>query len=105
MQIWDVGNQANWRVINNASHYRCQACVMMYDITDAKSFKDAKDIKIMFDRQNIIDPAMYLVGNKQDLVNKDPSLRQVSYEEGLSFAKENDIGFMEISAMDDINIS
>ena len=48
---------------------------------------------------------MYLVGNKQDLVTKDPSLRQVSYEEGLSFAKENDIGFMEVSAMDNINIS
>lgn len=100
-----MGNQGDFRLINNAGHYRCQACVLLYDITDARSFNQAKDLKIMFDRQNVIDPAMYLVGNKQDLVTKDPSLRQVSYEEGLSFAKENDIGFMEVSAMDNINIS
>lgn len=41
-----------------------------------------------------------LIGNKSDLESK----RQVSYEEGKSFAKENNLIFMETSAKTAINV-
>jgi Ras-related protein Rab-2A len=41
-----------------------------------------------------------LIGNKADLADK----RQVSYEEGSKFARNNDLVFFETSALDASNV-
>ena len=46
------------------------------------------------------DLIVYILGNKVDLINE----RKVSYETGLSFAKNKNIKFMEISCKLDLNI-
>jgi len=46
------------------------------------------------------DLIVYILGNKVDLIYK----RKVSYETGLSFAKNKNIKFMEISCKLDLNI-
>ncbi len=46
------------------------------------------------------DITIILIGNKNDLENE----RQISYEEGETFAKENDLLFLETSAKTSKNI-
>jgi GTPase SAR1 family protein len=45
-----------------------------------------------------------LVGNKLDLVKKDQNLREVSKDEAESFAKEENLMFVETSAFTDDNV-
>ena len=45
-----------------------------------------------------------LVGNKLDLIKKDQSLREVSKDEAESFAKEENLMFVETSAFTDDNV-
>ncbi len=47
----------------------------------------------------------FLIGNKLDLVETSPYLRQVPYEEAEIFAKENKLGFFETSAFSNKNVS
>lgn len=78
---------------------------MVYDVTKEKTFDDVsrwiEDIKNMAEPDLII----LIVANKIDLVNKEPSLRRVSKEEGQKLAAENDLLYIEASALEGININ
>lgn len=78
---------------------------MVYDVTKEKTFDDVsrwiEDIKNMAEPDLII----LIVANKIDLVNKDPSMRRVSREEGQKLAVENDLLYIEASALEGININ
>ncbi|KAF4738470.1 hypothetical protein FOZ63_006473, partial [Perkinsus olseni] len=50
------------------------------------------------------DIVILLVGNKIDLVEKDPSARQVTTEEATAFAKQNGLFFAEASAVSSVNV-
>ena len=86
IQIWDTAGQENFRSITRAYYKNSVCALVVYDITNRSSFKSIFII---------------LVGNKNDLENE----RQVSYEEGLEFAKNNNIVFFETSAKTGKNIS
>ena len=94
IQIWDTAGEEAYRSITR-SYYKSAACVfIVYDISDKKSFFDVdlwlKDCReICF--KNVI---IYLIGSKNDLEDK----RQVTYEKGEAFAKENGLIFLETSA-------
>jgi len=45
-----------------------------------------------------------LAGNKRDLVNKDPSKREVSIEEAQMLAEENNLLFTESSALSNFKV-
>ena len=47
---------------------------------------------------------MFIVGYKLDLVTADPSKRQISFEEGNTYAKTFGYAFIEVSAKDNTNI-
>jgi Rab family protein len=51
------------------------------------------------------DLVIMLIGNKLDLVEKNPSLRRVLKENATSFARENGLLFEETSAYNSININ
>ena len=68
--------------------------LFVYDITNKQSFEDVgKHIESLssYDSKDYI---KVLVGNKKDLENE----RQVEYEEGKAFGKDNGMRFFEISA-------
>jgi Rab family protein len=50
------------------------------------------------------DIVIMLVGNKLDICEKQPLERKVSHQRALEFAQENQILFMETSAVTDINV-
>jgi GTPase SAR1 family protein len=73
-----------------------QAYVVVYDVTDAKTFADAAThIQGVKTRHGPTFVAVILVGNKKDLHDK----RVVTTEEGLALAAQHHIGFIETSAL------
>jgi len=94
LQIWDTAGQESFRSITR-SYYRGAICALLvYDITRRTTFQNLvrwleEMLEHAYSRMTII-----LVGNKKDL----ESQREVSYEEGLEFAKRNKLIFFETSA-------
>ena len=101
IQIWDTAGQENFRSITRAYYKNSVCALIVYDITNRSSFENIiswiEDCKGQSPKSIFI----FLFGNKNDLENE----RQVSYEEGLEFAKNNNIVFFETSAKTGKNIS
>jgi small GTP-binding protein len=86
-------------------HYRkAHGALLVYDITKGKTFESV--LRWMEELKTQADPdiVIVLVGNKVDLVERDPSLRQVTIEEAQLLAYENDMLFEETSAITSQNV-
>ena len=100
IQIWDTAGQESFRSITR-SYYKNSTCAfIVYDITNKKSFDNViiwlKECKDMCYKNILI----CLIGNKIDMEDK----REVTYEDGMNFAEENDLLFYETSAKEGNNI-
>ena len=98
----DTAGQERFRSINKSYYRKADCCLLVYDITDKKSFDDCKDyynknIKEMC-KKNI---KVILLGNKSDLANE----RKVSLEEATNFALKNEYMFMETSCLKNANVA
>ena len=94
IQIWDTAGQENFRSIARAYYKNSVCACIVYDITNHSSFESIQSWIDDCKKQSPKSVLMVLVGNKKDLENK----REVSYEEGESYAKAHDMLFMETSA-------
>ena len=100
IQLWDTAGQETFRSITRA-YYKNSACsFIVYDVTNRQSFLNVQDWYNECKKQTPKTVTMVLVGNKIDLKNK----REVSYEEGENFAKDNSMLFYEASAKSGDNI-
>ncbi|MEE6493560.1 hypothetical protein FKM82_016887 [Ascaphus truei] len=102
MQIWDTGGQERFRSMVSTFYKGSDGCLLAYDVTDAESFtclevwrRDFLD-KI---RTPATDFPMVILGNKIDLND-----RQISKEAAVSWCKEKDIPYFEVSAKNNINV-
>jgi len=102
-QIWDTAGQERYRAITKAHYKRADAAFIVYDVSDPKSFMDAKAVwypelvsACMKDQGRV--PPIMLVGNKIDLEAK------VSKEEHEAFAKEKNLIPIRTSAQTGENI-
>ena len=100
VQIWDTAGQERYRSITNAYYKGAKGALLVYDITNKKSFdnldKWISDLKINGDEKISI----VLLGNKSDL----ESQRVISTEEGKNKAELFKFAFMETSALNGSNI-
>jgi len=100
LQIWDTAGQESFRSITR-SYYRAAAgALLVYDITRRETFTHLA--RWLDEARQNGNPQMsfILVGNKCDMEGE----RQVSYEEGERFARENDLIFLETSAKTAYNV-
>ncbi|WBW74624.1 Rab11 family GTPase Ypt3 [Schizosaccharomyces osmophilus] len=99
-QIWDTAGQERYRAITSAYYRGAVGALIVYDITKQSSFDNVgrwlKELREHADSNIVI----MLVGNKTDLLH----LRAVSTEEAQTFAAENNLSFIETSAMDASNV-
>ena len=100
IQIWDTAGQESFRSITR-SYYKNSTCAfIVYDITNKKSFDNViiwlKECKDMCYKNILI----CLIGNKIDMKDK----REVSYEDGINFAEENDLLFFFFFSKEGNNI-
>ena len=100
IQIWDTAGQESFRSITRA-YFKNSACAfIVYDITSRQSFSNIKSWLDDVQKQCPKTIFLALVGNKIDLQNN----REVSYDEGASFAEQNNMLFFETSAKTGENI-
>ena len=100
VQIWDTAGQERYRSITNAYYKGAKGALLVYDITNQKSFENLdrwiSDLKINGDEKISI----VLIGNKSDLDNQ----RVISIEEGKNKAELFKFAFIETSALNGSNI-
>lgn len=100
LQIWDTSGQERFHSITNNFFRNADCIFFVYDITNYKSFEDAKIwIKEAEEIGNFFQKM--LIGNKCDLVEK----REVSEEELNNYSKENNIISLEMSAKEKNNLN
>ena len=85
--------------INKALFQRVQGIILMYDISDVKTFNHLEKWMELI-RELASGIPLILVGNKIDLIND----RLISKEKGEQFANDNNITFFESSGKSGINI-
>eukprot|EP00744_Colponema_vietnamica_P005695 GILI01008316.1.p1 GENE.GILI01008316.1~~GILI01008316.1.p1 ORF type:complete len:227 (-),score=60.81 GILI01008316.1:289-936(-) len=104
-QIWDTAGQERYRAITRAHYRRALGGLVVYDVTDARSFSNCK--RWIQELRTSADPdvVVILVGNKIDLVESSSSSRAVSAEEARAFASENGCLFEETSAVSAVNVT
>ncbi|CAE7314729.1 RABA2A [Symbiodinium sp. KB8] len=103
-QIWDTAGQERYRAITSSHYRRAVGALLVYDVTRNATFQNC--LKWLEElRQNAEDNIIImLVGNKLDLVEKDPTARQVHYDAALEFARAHKLLFKEASAVTTYNV-
>ena len=99
-QIWDTAGQERYRSMTKAYYQGALGALIVYDITRRNTFENVEnwlsDLKKCADNK----VSIILLGNKNDLEEE----REVKTEEGELFAKDNNIAFLETSALNGKNI-
>jgi Rab family protein len=98
-QIWDTAGQERYRAITSAHYRRAVGALLVYDITNEKSFQAVK--RWMEELRDHAEPdiVIMLVGNKIDLCDRNPEARKIPRDVGEKFAKEHGLMFHETSAI------
>jgi small GTP-binding protein len=99
--IWDTAGQERFRSITRAYYREATTCILVFDICDQESFDSLHQWVKDVNEINEIKPLMLLVGNKSDQEDK----RKVSKSDALRFAVENEMNYIETSAMNGTNVS
>jgi len=104
-QIWDTAGQERYRAITSAHYRRAVGALLVYDVTKQSTFQSCT--KWMEELRQNAEPdiVILLVGNKVDLVEKDPSMRQVYYDAAAEFARQHGLFFSEASAVTSHNVT
>lgn len=100
LQVWDTAGQERFRSITAVYYRNTHGVVLVYDICDRETFENIRYWKNSVLNHAMKTVRMILVGNKCDL-GKD---RVVGTQEGLEFAKECGIMFIEVSAKNGNNV-
>ncbi len=100
LQIWDTAGQESFRSVTRSYYRGATAALLVYDITRRDTFNHCQ--KWLDEARGQAHPeiVLTLVGNKHDLDDR----RAVGYEEGLRFAGEQGMQFLEVSAKTAYNI-
>jgi len=106
MQIWDTAGQERFQSLGVAFYRGADACMLVYDITDQKSFDSLETWMNEFIAQaspkNPKEFPFVILGNKADLAK---TKRQVPEAKAQTFCKsKNEVPFYETSAKDNINV-
>lgn len=103
-QIWDTAGQERYRAITRAHYRRAAGAVLVYDVTRQLTFQSCHKWVEEVREGATPDTVIMLVGNKVDLVEQDPSTRQVYHDAAVEFARQNGLLFSEASAVTSLNV-
>ena len=98
IKIWDTAGQERYKAITKCFFQRAQGIIIVFDVTNKKSFDD---LKIWIDSINsqsqltedLENMPIIIIGNKIDIPN-----RVIDKETALNFAKEQNFDYYETSA-------
>eukprot|EP01105_Mastigella_eilhardi_P012335 TRINITY_DN2827_c0_g1_i1.p1 TRINITY_DN2827_c0_g1~~TRINITY_DN2827_c0_g1_i1.p1 ORF type:complete len:211 (-),score=70.18 TRINITY_DN2827_c0_g1_i1:162-794(-) len=100
LQIWDTAGQERFRTITTAYYRGAMGILLVYDVTDEKSFSNIRNWIRNIEQHATEDVNKILIGNKCDMADK----KVVDFERGRALAEECGIKFLETSAKNSINV-
>lgn len=100
LQIWDTAGQERFRTITTAYYRGAMGILLVYDITNEKSFENIKTWIKNIEQHASADVEKMILGNKCDMEDK----RKISFDQGKQLADEYGVKFMETSAMNRTNV-
>uniref|UniRef100_A0A3P8XUU4 small monomeric GTPase n=1 Tax=Esox lucius TaxID=8010 RepID=A0A3P8XUU4_ESOLU len=100
LQIWDTAGQERFHTITTSYYRGAMGIMLVYDITNAKSFENISKWLRNIDEHANEDVERMLLGNKCDMEDK----RVVPKAKGEQIAREHGIRFFETSAKANISI-
>lgn len=95
IQFWDTAGQEKYNSLTSAYYKDAHGIIIVYDITKLESFQNCQKWLSDVESQSTEKLVFLLIGNKSDLV-KD---REVKIEDGVKFARDHGMRFMEVSAL------
>jgi small GTP-binding protein len=97
----DSGGALRFRATNEYLYRKVDGCILVFDLTDRKSFDDIKDYFIPkvqeLCKENI---PVLILGNKKEMVDS----RVISYEEGDELALKYEYNYREVSCVENDNL-
>merc|ERR1712157_220759 len=93
LQIWDTAGQESFRSITRSYYRGASGALMVYDISRRDTFNHLSRWLEEVRANASANLVIMLIGNKADLER-----REVSFEEGAQFARDNGLVFRETSA-------
>jgi Ras-related protein Rab-7A len=109
LQIWDTAGQERFQSLGVSFYRGAEACVLVYDVTDAKTFENLESWMDEFQvhavpKEKSTFPFL-VVGNKVDKCNGDPSLRKVPFAKAQAWCQERGLAPpFETSAKEATNV-
>jgi Ras-related protein Rab-11A len=109
-QIWDTAGQERYRAITSAHYRRAAGALVVYDVSNIKSFEDAKatwlkELRESADEESGIHDCIMLVGNKVDLEQQaEDKSGFVSRDEHEAFCRKEGLMSMRTSAITGENV-
>lgn len=100
LQIWDTAGQERFRTITTAYYRGAMGIILVYDITNEKSFDNIRNWIRNIEEHASSDVEKMIIGNKCDMNDR----RKVSKERGAELALEYNVKFLETSAKASINV-
>lgn len=102
LQVWDTAGQERFRALTTSYYRGAHGVIVVYDVNDQTSFDNLarwmKDVDL-YSSEEVI---KLLIGNKDDSPG---GAKAVDSAQAREFAKENNMLFMEASAMRATNVS
>eukprot|EP01104_Vermistella_antarctica_P009918 TRINITY_DN2608_c0_g1_i1.p1 TRINITY_DN2608_c0_g1~~TRINITY_DN2608_c0_g1_i1.p1 ORF type:complete len:213 (+),score=50.54 TRINITY_DN2608_c0_g1_i1:187-825(+) len=95
LQIWDTAGQERFRSVTRSYYRGAAGCLLVYDISSRDSYNEISSWLSDARALASADIVIVLVGNKSDLEEE----REVTFLEASRFAQENDLMFLETSAL------
>lgn len=96
LQIWDTAGQERFNAITRTYYQNCDACLIVYDITNIHSFERISYWLEDLTLHGPLDTIKLIVGNKTDL----ESSRQVSKQQVQSLCQQFNVKSVEATATD-----
>ena len=100
LQIWDTAGQESFRSITRSYYRGAAGALLVYDITRRETFSHLARWLEEAKQNASTNMVIMLIGNKSDLDHR----RQVTFDEGAQFARENNLIFLETSARTAANV-
>eukprot|EP00002_Diphylleia_rotans_P039620 TRINITY_DN9224_c0_g1_i1.p1 TRINITY_DN9224_c0_g1~~TRINITY_DN9224_c0_g1_i1.p1 ORF type:complete len:206 (+),score=43.34 TRINITY_DN9224_c0_g1_i1:43-660(+) len=95
LTIWDTAGQEKFRTLTSSYYRGAHGIIMVYDVTSSQSFESLSSwMKEVESHSTHPDAIKMLVANKIDQESK----RKVVKDSGLTYARSNNMIFMECSA-------
>ncbi|GFO30185.1 ras-related protein rab-4b [Plakobranchus ocellatus] len=100
LQIWDTAGQERFRSVTRSYYRGAAGALLVYDITSRETYNALTNW--LTDARTLASPniVIVLVGNKKDLEAE----REVTFMEASRFAQENELMFLETSALTGENV-